>query len=131
MTGWIETKVVAFVRAVAGRYKNCYHRVDAYCRGCYSRAAADLLVEIKKTAGEGQPRPDRSLPSRIARIRSQLLASSRPVRSSEIDLPDVSPQLKHWTLSRMVRLGFIVKRLVQRHPVRYSYTITTKKRRRT
>lgn len=113
MTDEIENRVVAFVRVIANRCCTCLYRRDENCSRCDSRTATRLIRDIELDVAV--PPKDYSLFARMARIAEILGRSTKPIRSSEIDLDGLcSNQLKQWTLKRMMRIGVIGRRLVHK-----------------
>lgn len=106
MTREIENRVVAFVRMIANRCKDCLRRIEENCRECDSFIAGRLIKDIE--ADIAVPPTDYSLFSRMARIAEILGRINKPIFSSEIDLGvTCSNQLKQWTLKRMMRIGIV------------------------
>lgn len=113
MTDEIENRVVAFVRVIANRCCTCLYRREENCSRCDSRTATRLIRDIELDVAV--PPKDCSLFARMARIAEILGRSTKPIRSSEIDLDGLcSNQLKQWTLKRMMRIGVIGRRLVHK-----------------
>lgn len=113
MTQEIENRIVAFVRIIANRCYDCLYRREENCSKCDSRTASRLLKDIE--CDRAVPPKDYSLFARMARIAEILGRSTKPIRSSEIDLDGLcSNQLKQWTLKRMMRIGVIGRRLVHK-----------------
>ena len=112
MTPETEKRVIAFVRTVANRCKECLRRREENCRRCDSFLAASLLADICRD--NPVRTADFSLFSRMRLIARTLADAGIPLLSSQIrlDVP-CSPQLKQWTLGRMVRLGLVGRRLVR------------------
>ena len=115
MTQEVEKRVIAFVGTVARRCTTCLRRSEANCRNCLSMWANSVLTDIE-AGRDGQPQGiDYSYGERCRKILMILTRERRELQSKEIDLGGVcSPQLKLWTLNRLMRRGLIGRRLVYR-----------------
>ena len=106
-----EQRVVAFVRALADRCKTCLRRNEATCRSCVSRSAASIMADINAGSLFRKSDIDYSYATRVARVVGILERANRPLLSHEIDLGGTcSVQLKHWTLSRLLKLKRICRK---------------------
>ena len=115
MTQEIERRVFAFVNTVANRCTTCFRRAEENCRNCLSMWANSVLTDIE-ACRDGKPQGiDYSYGERCRKILMILTRERRELQSKEIDLSGTcSPQLKQWTLNRLVRRGLIGRRLVYR-----------------
>lgn len=110
MNEHLERRVVAFIRALAMRCRECLRRYPENCERCDLRPVRHLLREIE--ADRAIPQKDYSLYTRMALIAELLKHSRKPLLSSEIRLDGLcSNQLKQWTLKRMERMGIVGREL--------------------
>lgn len=122
MTQETEKRVIAFVNTVAGQCTSCFRRAEANCRNCLSMWANSVLTDIEAER-DGKPQGiDYSYGARCRKILMILTRERRELTSKEIQLDGLcSPQLKLWTLNRLVRRGLIGRRLV--HKTRSGYCV--------
>ena len=121
-------RVIAFLNLFDGDCKSCLRKSSYSCSNCRASTAKSILAQIKaeqkqKDANQQQFVPDYSLYARMAIILMKLKTAGRPLRFGEINLTSCSPQLKLWTLMRMIRMGTIERRREGRN---YLYSLTTK-----
>lgn len=124
----VEKRVVGFLAALSERCCRCNGRAAENCRRCVAGWANELLADYRRGGGGGA---DRSLAVRESLIFDALAAARRPVRSADIALGGIcSPQLKRWTLLRMVRRGIVRRRAVRAKDGRtvYLYSLTRRAR---
>lgn len=123
----VMDRVIAFLKLFDNDCKGCLRRSSYTCGNCRATTAKSILAEIKAQQKQVDETSDRdlSLYVRMSIIMNRLNAAGRPLRSEEIVLSSaVSPQLKAWTLVRMVRKGKIDRRLECGH---YVYFINENK----
>lgn len=109
----VMDRVIAFLNLFDGDCRECLRRSSSNCTNCRSTMAKSILAEIKaeQSSREAPVEPDYSLYARMAIITRSIRNAGRPVRSIEIGLSSVAtPQLKAWTLLRMIRKGVIGRR---------------------
>lgn len=115
MTECVDTgvmdRVIAFLNLFDSDCRQCLRRSPSTCPDCRATTARSILAQIRAERRKGDDSEvDYSLYARIAVISKRLSDADRPLRSVEIDLSNVSPQLKAWTLLRMIRRGTIGRR---------------------
>ncbi|MBO7688651.1 MAG: hypothetical protein J6V72_19895 [Kiritimatiellae bacterium] len=124
ITSEVEKRAIAFIRTVGNRCMVCLRRSDENCSNCISRWANSILRDIDKSAPV-----DYSLAARMMLITDALANAEGPLGSHEIDLRKYcTPQLKRWTLLRMVAKGKIKRTVVDpgaKKPC-YRYELITK-----
>ena len=125
----VMDRVIAFLNLFDGDCKSCLRKSSYSCSNCRASTAKSILAQIKaeqkqKDANQKKFVPDYSLYARMAIILMKLKTAGRPLRFGEINLTSCSPQLKAWTLVRMVRKGKIDRRLECGH---YVYFINENK----
>ena len=105
MTEATEKRAVAFIRTVGNRCMSCLRRSKENCANCISSWANSILHDIENDSPQ---KMDYSLAARMMMITGALKKSDRPLASHEIHLADYcTKQLKYWTLSAMVRKGWL------------------------
>lgn len=122
----MEKRVVGFLATLSERCCRCGRRVDENCRRCAAGWANELLADYRRDRGSGA---DCSLAVRETMIVDALARAYRPLRSADIALGGIcTPQLKRWTLLRMVRRGIVRRRAVRAKDGRsvYFYCLTRK-----
>lgn len=122
------TRVVSFVRQITNDCTTCMRRCTENCERCRSTWAKSILADIEADAGGGAGEVDYSLEARVERILKTLREYDGPLMSQDIDLGDMcSPQLKMWTLKRLVRRGVVCRKAFSRKgKVFYRYRLSKK-----
>lgn len=130
MTELTEKRIMAFLRTFADRCHDCLRRNAFNCCDCPAGAAKNIIAAYEQESTTSTNASiDYSLAARERMIIEALTKSSKPLAAHDINLHDYcTPQLKHWTLKRMTRLGFI--RCIQSTDAsgknHYSYVLNTK-----
>lgn len=110
MTELTEKRTIAFLRTFAERCKSCLRRNPDNCFDCPARAAKNIIVTYDQESSNALPILDYSLAAREKMIIEALAKADKPLAAHDINLHDYcTRQLKHWTLKRLMRLGFIVR----------------------
>lgn len=124
-------RVIAFLNLFDGDCKTCFRRDTLTCASCRSTTAKSILAQIQseRKLNDSGEEPDYSLYARMAIIEKSIAKAGRPVRSDEIKLTDIAtPQLKAWTLLRMIHNGVIGRRREGKY---YVYYITKNRKGKT
>lgn len=121
----VMDRVIAFLNLFDNDCRQCLRRSSYTCSSCRATTARSILLQIRaeRMRNGDDSEVDYSLYARIAVILKRLSVADRPLRSVEIDLSNVSPQLKAWTLLRMIRRGTIGRRRSGNY---YVYFLTKK-----
>lgn len=109
----IMDRVMAFLRLFGDDCTHCYRKSGTNCYGCRASMAKNILRDIEAEGNcKESAAPDYSLYARMEIIKTALRKAGRPMRSNEIKLSSVAtPQLKCWTLLRMISKGVIGRRI--------------------
>jgi predicted transcriptional regulator len=112
MTEFTEKRIMAFLRTFADRCSFCLRRIPDNCYDCPANTAKNIIAAYEQEALiDTHVSIDYSLAAREKMIIEALRKAEKPLTAHDIDLHDYcTPQLKHWTLKRMMRYGFIVRR---------------------
>ena len=109
-------RIRAFINQFALNCYSCMRRVEIGCIGCENLRAKVLVAEIDniKENVEARYYINNPVEARFARAVKAIEQAGRPLKAREIDMSDVSSNLKKWTLGRMCELN-ILKRVKEPH----------------